>query len=219
MVGDRSRYGLLVSALGAIVLAVSVFLPWYGVSLTVGGVALAQHVGDQVVSQYGNAALQSYMSGVHADIGALAGQQFGSVSAHQVLSDLGVVLLVLAGLAILDALLPLARTGSPIPGGAGGSVVLLGTLAGACVLYRMVHPPTPAGNLVALSLREGAWLALLGSVAMVLGGIWPRATYVSAPGEARMQSAFSSLSGSAPLRPGSRTSDDARPALCWAVIT
>lgn len=198
MVGDRSRYGLLVSALGAIVLAISVFLPWYGVSLTVGGVALVQHFGDQVASQFGNATFQSYMSGAHAQIGTLAGQQLGSVSAHQVLKDLNVVLLVLAALAIVDALLPLARPGGSVPAGAGGSVVLLGVVAGACVVYRMLVPPIPTNDAIALSLREGSWLALLGSVAMVLGGIWPRAYVSSSPTEARMQNVFSGLSGWTP---------------------
>jgi hypothetical protein len=200
MAGDRSRYGLLVSALGAIVLAVSVFLPWYGVSFTASGIAFAQQVGDQVAAQFGNASMQSYMSGVHASLGAMTGQQFTAVSAHQVLRDLNVILLVLAGLAILDALLPLARTGAPPPGGAGGSVVLLGAVAAVLVLYRMVDPPTPAGNLLALSLREGAWLALLGSVAMVLGGMWPRCAFVTAAPDARVRDAWSGLSGWTPDR-------------------
>ena len=198
MTGDRSRYGLLVSALGAVVLAVSVFLPWYGVSFTASGIAFVQQVGDQVAAQFGNASLQSYMSGMHASLGALAGQQVTAVSAHQVLRDLNVILLVLAALAMLDALLPLARTGGPLPGGAGGSLVLLGALATACVLYRMIDPPTPAGNLITLSLREGAWLALIGSATMVLGGMWPRCTYAVAASDARVGHAWSGLSGWTP---------------------
>jgi hypothetical protein len=198
MVGDRSRYGLLVSAMGAIMLAISVFLPWYGVSFTASGIAFAQQAGDQVAAQFGNAALQSYMSGLHASLGALTGQQVGAVSAHQVLHDLNVILLVLAGLAMLDALLPLARSGAPVPGGAGGSVVLLGAIAALCVLYRMVDPPAPAGGMIALSLREGAWLALLGSAAMVLGGIWPRSVSPSASADAPAHGAWSGLSGWTP---------------------
>jgi hypothetical protein len=198
MVGDRSRYGLLVSAMGAIMLAISVFLPWYGVSFTESGIALAQQAGDQVAAQFGNAALQSYMSGLHASFAGLAGQQVAAVSAHQVLHDLNIVLLVIAGLAMLDALLPLARTGAPLPGGAGGSVVLLGVIAMVCVLFRMVDPPAPAGGILALSLREGAWLALIGSAAMVLGGIWPRGIYPSAASEAPAQEAWSGLSGWTP---------------------
>ncbi len=198
MTGDRSRYGLLVSATGAIMLAISVFLPWYGVSFTPNGIALVQQTSDQVAAQFGNAALQSYMSGLHASLGGLAGQQVGAVSAHQVLHDLNIVLLVLAGLAMIDALLPLARTGTSLPGGAGGSVVLLGALASVCVLYRMVDPPAPAGDILSLSLREGAWLALLGSIAMVLGGIWPRSVSPSASSDEPAPGIWSGLSGWTP---------------------
>jgi hypothetical protein len=68
MVGDRPRYGLLISALGAIVLAVSVFLPWYGVSFTADGLAYAQQIGDQAAAQFGNATLQSYLGEFHANL-------------------------------------------------------------------------------------------------------------------------------------------------------
>lgn len=199
MAGDRSRYGLAVSALGAIVLAVSVFLPWYGISFTATGAAFAQHMGDQVAAQYGNASLQAYMASLHPDFSALAGQQLGAVSAHQVLHVLNVVLLIAAGLALLDALLPLARTGGAMPAGAGGSVVVLGAVAGMCVLYRMIDPPAPAGGLMSLSLREGAWLALLGSLAMLVGGLWPR-TVTSSSGatEANLRGAWTGLSGWTP---------------------
>jgi hypothetical protein len=198
MAGERSRYGLLVSALGAIVLAVSVFLPWYGVSFTASGIGLIQHVGDQFVSQFGNATLQSHMNGLHADLGALAGRQFTAVSAHQVLKDLNVVLLVLAGLALLDALVPLARPAARVPDGAGASVVLVGGVAAVCVAYRMLVPPTPPGNLVTLSLREGAWLALLGSLTMVGAGLWPRLRAAKPAREAGVKSAWSGLSGWTP---------------------
>jgi len=198
MAGDRSRYGLAVSALGAIVLAVSVFVPWYGVSLTTAGVSFAQQFGDQVASQYGNAAMQSLMSGAHAALAGLAGHQFAALSAHQALHAINVILLVLAGLAMLDAILPLARSGGSLPAGAGGSVVVLGFLAAGCVLYRMVDPPTPAGNLVSLSLREGSWLALLGALAMVLGGLWPRATYSPMVSDSEVRGAWKELSGWTP---------------------
>lgn len=198
MAGDRSRYGLLVSALGAVLLAVSVFLPWYGVSFTASGIAYVQHVGDQVAAQFGNATLQGYVSGLHANLEGLTGRQVGAVSAHQALTDMNVILLVLAGLALLDALMPLARTGAPLPGGAGGSVMLLGAVAAVCVLYRMIDPPTPPGELLALSLREGAWLALLGALAMVLGGMWPRYVGSTTASDASVHSTWSSLSGWTP---------------------
>jgi hypothetical protein len=107
MTGDRPRYGLLVSAFGAIVLAVAVFLPWYGVSFTVAGIAFAQQAGDQAAAQFGNATLQSYMGEFHANLSSLAGHQFTALSAHQALKDLNVVLLLLVGVAIVIALLAL----------------------------------------------------------------------------------------------------------------
>jgi hypothetical protein len=198
MPGDRSRYGLVLSAVGAIVLAVSVFLPWYGVSLTASGVVFAQQIGEQVASQFANATLQGYMQGLHANLGGVAGHQFMALSAHQVLKDLNVVLLVLAALALLDAFVPLARSSSPLPVGAGASGVLIGSVATACTLYRMLVPPTPAGNLLALSLREGAWLALLGSLTMIAAGLWPRIGRPPAVSESRMLSTWSGLSGWTP---------------------
>jgi hypothetical protein len=198
MRGDRSRYGLLVSALGAILLAVSVFLPWYGLSFTSSGIALVQQSDDQLASQFGNASLQAYVGAQHASLSALAGQEFVAVSAHQVLKDLNVVLLALACLAMLGALIPLAKGGA-LPEGGGAPVVLLGALATVCVAYRIVRPPSVAGELVALSVREGAWLALVGSLAIVAGGLWPRGG-LPAPGssQASLESAWSGLSGWTP---------------------
>ncbi|HTA12081.1 MAG TPA: hypothetical protein VK765_01580 [Solirubrobacteraceae bacterium] len=153
MVGERSRYGLCVSAVGAIVLAASVFMPWY-----------------RVVRPH-PLTLDGYRS----------------------LSGLSLVLLAIAALAMLDVLLPLVRGRGPVPVGAGGAVVLLGAVAGACALYRMVDPPAAVAQASAMgqalgfgeglgvsSLREGAWLALIGSVTVMLGGLWPR---FEAPGE------------------------------------
>ena len=198
MVGDRSRYGLLVSALGAMILIVAVFLPWYEVSFTAGGLAYVSRLGDQLVAQFGNAQLQSYLGSFHGGLAALSGQGLGAVSAHQVLHDMNVVLIVLGVLALLDALFPLARGAATGPDGAGGAAVLLGGVAAACVLFRMVSPPTPAGGIVSLSLREGAWLALLGSMMMILGGLWPRGILMQGPAELGAPDLWSGLSGWTP---------------------
>jgi hypothetical protein len=200
MAGDRSRYGLLVAALGAVLLAVSVFLPWYGVSFTASGIAFAQQIGDQVVNHFGNASLQQYLSPLHAGLSSLVGQQFAAVSADQVFKYMNIVLLVLAGLALLDALLPLARAGS-VPDGAGASLVLLGGVASVCVAFRMIVPPVPDGGLIALSLREGSWLALLGSLSVLVGGLWPRVPRAVAASESRVEGAWSGLSGWTPEGP------------------
>lgn len=201
MTGDRPRYGLLVSAFGAIVLAVAVFLPWYGVSFTAAGIAFAQQAGDQAAAQFGNATLQSYMGEYHATLSTLAGHQFTALSAHQALKDLNVVLLLLAGAAIVIALLALAGAGfssASAPDGHRAPLLLLGILAAVCVLFRIVDPPTPEGGVLALSIREGAWLALLGSAAMVAGSLWPENLGSRSPSDAKLKSAWSGFSGWTP---------------------
>jgi len=198
MVGDRSRYGLLVSALGAMLLIVAVFLPWYEISFTANGIAQVTQVGDQFVAQFGNAQLQSYLGPFHGSLAALSGRGIGAVSAHEALHDMNIILIGLGVLALLDALFPLARGTSVVPDGAGGAAVLLGVVAGVCVVFRMVAPPTPEGDIIALSLREGAWLALLGSMMMVLGGLWPRASTVPGPSEVGAPDIWSGLSGWTP---------------------
>jgi hypothetical protein len=199
MAGERPRYGLLVSACGAILLAISVFLPWYGLTFTASGVAFVQQVADQAASQFGNANLQALIGAQHANLSALAGHEFVAVSAHQALKNLNIVLLLLAGLAILDALVPLARGGGSVPNGGGAAVVVLGAVATVCVGYRMLSPPSPAGDLVSLSLREGAWLALLGSLAIVAGGLWPTTRAPSsAASEPTLDTTWSGLSGWTP---------------------
>jgi hypothetical protein len=199
MSSERSRYGLMVSAIGAILLAISVFLPWYGVSFTAAGIAAAQQYSQQVVAEFGNASLQAYTSGLHTSLGGLVGHQFTALSAHQSLKYMNVVLLVIAGLALLDVLLPLARPAPSIPDGAGGSAVLLGVIAAACVLFRMVDRPAPLEGFVALSLREGAWLALLGALAVALGGMWPRVSAgAQTDSDAALESPWAALSGWTP---------------------
>jgi hypothetical protein len=198
MADERSRYGLMVSALGAILLAISVFLPWYGLSFTAAGIAAAQQYSQQAISEFGNASLQAYTSGLHSSLAGLAGHQFAAVSAHQALKYLNVALLVIAGLALLDVMLPLARPLPSIPDGAGGSAVLLGVLAALCVVFRMIDRPAPLESIVALSLREGPWLALLGSIAMILGGMWPRVTSAAAGSDAAPNDTWSAFSGWTP---------------------
>jgi hypothetical protein len=197
MDGSRSRYGLAISALGAITLAVAVFLPWYGLRLTAQGAALAQQVADQIVSQYGNAALQSQATALHAHLSGLAGRELGSLSAHQALSTLNVVLLVVAALGFAIALLALARPAAASDANRA-PLAVLGALAAVCVFVRIVHPPTPAGQALALSPREGSWLALLGALAIVAGAVWPRERTRVTGGDDDVRNALASLSGWTP---------------------
>jgi hypothetical protein len=175
MDANRSRYGLLISALGAVLLAISMFLPWYGISITTAGASAIAQAGDQFAASFGNANLQGLVGGLHGTFAALAGHEFASATARQALSNISIVLIVLAALAMLDSLVPLARAGGGVPEGAGRALVPLGIVASLLVAYRMIVPPVPAGEFVSLSLREGAWLALLGSLMIGLGGMWPRA--------------------------------------------
>jgi hypothetical protein len=173
MSGSRPRHGLVVSALGAIALIIAVFLPWYGVSFTTAGIATAQRSADLLATQYGNAAMQSALASMHASLSGLAGHEFGSLSAHQALTTMNVVLLVLAGLACAIALFALAGPAAASSEANRFPLAVLGFVAGACIVFRIVDPPTPEGGFLALSTREGAWFALLGAVAIVLGALWP----------------------------------------------
>lgn len=195
---ERSRVGLTVSALGAVVLMVAVFLPWYDVSFTAAGIAAAQQASQQVIAEFGNATLQSTAGALHSSLGGLVGHQVAAVSAHQAFKDMSVVLLVLGALALLDVLLALARPTSSVPSGAGGSAVLLGVVAVACVLFRTIDRPQSFGGYVSLSLREGIWLALIGSLAMIAGGMWPKAASSPADVEAKLEDNWSALSGWTP---------------------
>src|SRR6185437_180131 len=115
MTGERSRYGLLVSSLGAALLAGSLFLPWYAVSVTQSGAGSLGKVGTSLAAHVGSGALTGGAGGLHGTLAALAGEKVGALTAEQALSALSVVLLVLAGLSLLDALVPLARARSRIP--------------------------------------------------------------------------------------------------------
>ncbi len=134
--------------------------------------------------------------GTSAATGAgLLGRRAAELTGQHALGGLAIVLLVLAGLALLDALFPIARAASVVPDGAGGSVVVLGLIAGAMVVYRMIQPPAMA---VSPELSVGAWTALLGSLTIALGGLWPRTLPGIAPTEALGSDMWSALTGWTP---------------------
>jgi hypothetical protein len=144
---SRSTYGLLASAIGAVLLAVAVFLPWYGVSFNAHAIAAAEQAGEQFAAQYGNAALQSHLGSLHTSLTGLVNHEVFALSAHQALSTLNVVLLIIAGLGILIALLALAGPASASSEANRVPLALLGVLGAACVAFRMVDRPSPAGEL------------------------------------------------------------------------
>jgi hypothetical protein len=197
MVEDRLRLGSLISAIGAALLAVSVFLPWYGVTLTAGGAASAQQTLNEVAQQYGNATFQTQAKVIGLGFGAFTGHQVTTLSAHQALKYLNVILLILAAIAFLAALLRLAGASESLQTG-GGRIAFVGLLATVCVLFRMVERPTPLEEVFSLSLGWGIWLALASSVAIVAGSLWP--TLASSPNRSAgsLSTALDELSGWTP---------------------
>jgi hypothetical protein len=170
MVDDRSQLGFLISALGAAVLAVSVFLPWYGVSITASGAASAQQQLATVAQQYGNTTFQAGANQLGAEFSSLAGRQLTTVSGHEAVKHISLMLLVLAGLALVASLLRLAGIPGPIEA-SGSQIAVAGCLAALFVLYRMITPPGGQIDLISLSLSWGIWLALLSTAAIVGGGL------------------------------------------------
>jgi hypothetical protein len=198
MARGRPPYGFLASALGAIVLGLGVFLPWYSVGITTQGVAAVESRDNQVVAQFGNAALQQQLSGLHAALSSIAGSQIGSISAHQGFSRIGPLLLILAGLGILIALNSVARERPSELDASRRWVAALGAVALLCVLYRMLARPLAEQPFLTLSLREGAWLALAGSVAMIVGGLWPPRASIAQASAEQLDDVWSRLSGWTP---------------------
>ena len=197
---DRPGYGPLIATASAAMLAVSVFLPWYGVSLTANGTAFFQQVTDNVVTQWGNAALQSQLGAVNARASGLAGHELATLSGHQALKYTSIVLLLLGGAAFLLALLRLVDSPG-LPSANGSSIVGLGVLATICVLFRMGEPPSAPGQLAeyfSLSLHYGAWLALLSSLGVVLGSVGPRMVSPRARSAKDGQKLWAELSGWTP---------------------
>ncbi len=194
---DHLRLGSLISAIGAALLAVSVFLPWYGVTLTASGAASAQQTLNNVAQQYGNATFQTQAKAIGLGFGAFTGHQLTTLSAHQELKYLNVILLLLAAIAFLVALLRLAGASGPIQTG-GSQIAFVGLLAAVLVLFRMIERPALLGEVFSLSLRWGIWLALASSVAVVVGSLWP--TLRSSPNRSAssLATALDGLSGWTP---------------------
>jgi hypothetical protein len=170
MVDGHAPLGLLIAALGAAVLAVSVFSPWYGVSITRSGVNTVQQELTVVAHQYGNADLRTRARGVGEQFNSLVGRQLTTVTARQSLGREGTILLALAGIALLASLLRLADMRGTLMA-SGSQVALLGWLAGGIVVFRMLWRPHGPVNFISLSLSWGIWLALLGSGVIVTGGL------------------------------------------------
>jgi hypothetical protein len=170
MVDERAPVGFLIATLGAVVLAVSVFQPWYGVGITASGAASVQQEIATVAQQYGNAALQTEASRLGAQFGSVTGRRLATVSGHDASKNVSRLLLALAAISLLASLLRLAGITGLVEAG-GGQIALAGGTAAALVLFRMLSPPGAGADLVSFSLSWGIWLALLSAAAIVGGGL------------------------------------------------
>jgi hypothetical protein len=194
MADDRARLGSVITAVGGALLGLSVFLPWYVVSLTASGAASAQQALNSVAQEYGNAALQAQAKTLGSGFGAFAGHQVDTLSAHQALKYLNVVLLILAAIALLAALLRLAGVSEP----GGRQIALVGATAIVCVLFRVVERPAPQEGAFSLSLGWGIWLALGGSVAILVGALWPTSGSATAGSPSAIAEVWDQFSGWTP---------------------
>jgi len=170
MSDERAPFGLLIAALGAAVLAISVFLPWYGLSITQSGATATKQELVAAAEKYGNTTFQTEVTGVGARFNQLVGRQLTSVSADEALSHVRTILLVLAGVAFLASLLRLFDARGVLYA-TGGQIALIGVLAAGVVFFRIVMKPGAPGAVVALSLNWGTWVALSGAAAIVGGAL------------------------------------------------
>ncbi len=196
MARDRLRYGPAIATIGAAVLAVSVFLPWYSYRLTAQGAASAQQALDSVAAQFGNTAFQDQAKTIGSGFGALAGQQVATVSAHDAFKDFYLVLLILAAIAFFAALARLAGT-ELSAWASGGQIALVGLLAALYVAFRMVDRLTPPDETFTVSLGLGIWLALGSSLAIIVGAMWPNSAGGQAD-SAQLAEAWEGFSGWTP---------------------
>ncbi len=175
MAGDRSRYGLAglrarrdrAGGLGVPAL-VRGELHRHGDRLS----SSSRRSGRSAVRQRRAAELRE--RSLHGTLDGLAGQQVAALSAHQALHELNMILLVLAGLALLDSLLRWRAPVTTVPAGAGASVAVLGALAAVSCSTAWSSRPTPGRRApVALAARG----RLAGAARLAddgRGGLWPR---------------------------------------------
>lgn len=192
---QRTRIGLAVSAVGGIVTAISVYQPWYGIGITQAGVGAAE---QQISSLPG---LSPWAAQFGAAASSAVGHTVVSVSAHQSLHQINVVLLIIAAATILVAIAGLAGAHPQFPGQSAGPVAALGLIGALLTIFRMVDPPNPMPEFLTLSLRIGAYTTLLGCGAIIAGALWPgagrgAAAAPEAPGDGA--SVWSELSGWTP---------------------
>src|SRR5262249_21511840 len=101
---------------------------------------------------------------------SLAGRQIEVLSGRQSLKHVSLIVLLLAGIALLASFLRLANMRGLLFA-TGGQIALVGGMAFAVVLFRELVRPGGTKGLILLSPSWGIWLALLSAAAVAAGGL------------------------------------------------
>jgi hypothetical protein len=149
------RPGHAVAALGAVVLAAALWLPWYEVHVPE---ALGRELGEatQTAPLLGQL-MQELAAAIPADLTVTAWQAF----------DVADVFLAVACAHVLFVLV----FGASSPGAAAKLALAAGCAAAGLVALKLASPPGPDGM---LDVRHGAWVALLGALLIAAGGFLAR---------------------------------------------
>ncbi|MDX6480529.1 MAG: hypothetical protein QOG85_1039 [Gaiellaceae bacterium] len=170
MEDDHAPVGLLIAAIGAVMLALSVFAPWYRVTITAQGAAAPRTELAVATRPYASSAFQARLNAMGPRLNALAGRQIATESPKGTLKRDTLILLGIAAVAFLASLLRLANTRGLLFA-TGNQIALMGGAAFLLGFFRTLWRPGAAVNqpLVMHSLGWGIWLALV-SAAAIVGG-------------------------------------------------
>ena len=180
--------GLLVGAAGAAGVLASLWLPWYLIRLPQAFRDALSNLGGGaqpgVAPTSPGAALGNALGGVMKGLAAALPTEITG-NGWQVMHGGDVALAVIAGAALLVALaVGGGLSGVNIElGAAGRFIAALGAVAVAIAVYHVVsRPGMGAGALSAdVSVKYGIWVAVLGGVAMIAGGLTVGRATSSAP--------------------------------------
>jgi hypothetical protein len=166
------RPGHLLSALGAVLAAGSLWLPWYGLDL---GGAVDDAVARQTPDGPGGEIAAQLVRGFASALASLV-----QLTGWRAFSTTDVVL-ALGAVAVVGAVGALAAGESVGPSAVTRLCGALGVAGALLVTARIISPPGPDGM---LGPRHGAWIGLAGTVLVAVGAWWASLPARDAPAPA-----------------------------------
>jgi hypothetical protein len=161
------RTGHIVALAGAVVVLLSLFLPWYEVRIP-----------DSVLQMFGSGGqlggdpglLGQLSRGVAAALpSSIAASGWKELEGADLALCLGAAGVIAAVLAVAGALGPGVRVDQR---SAGSAIAVIGAVALVVVVVHVVHKPGHGSPLAdAVHLRAGIWMALAGAAVMLTGGV------------------------------------------------